>query len=157
MSAKNVPAAEHNPIIRRLKSSDAQEIAALEGLCPEAAQWGIAGYSGFASGAITGWGAEVGGNLVASIVVRIAADELEILNVAVNPNNRRQGIATKLISEATSSGRKHGARRAFLEVRDSNFAARAFYQALGFQETGRRKDYYPSPAENAIILTLPLT
>jgi ribosomal-protein-alanine N-acetyltransferase len=157
MSAKNVPAAEHNPIIRRLKSSDAQEIAALEGLCPGAAQWGIAGYSGFASGAITGWGAEVGGNLVAFIVVRIAADEMEILNLAVNPSNRRQRLAKRLVLEAISCGKRQGVVKAFLEVRDSNLAARTFYLAQDFQETGRRKGYYSRPTEDAIILTLLLT
>jgi ribosomal-protein-alanine N-acetyltransferase len=145
------------PIIRPLKSADAAAIAALEGLCPEAAQWGIDGYPQLDSGEINGWAAEIESELLAFVIVRIAADEIEILNLAANPIRRRQGLATKLLASALAAGKTRGARRAFLEVRNSNSVARAFYHSQGFRETGRRKDYYSHPYEDAIVLRLPLT
>jgi ribosomal-protein-alanine N-acetyltransferase len=150
-------ATDPNPIIRQLVSKDVPEIAALEALCPEAALWGNGGYSGLASAEISGWGAEIGGNLVAFVVVRVVSDEMEILNLAVNPNHRRMGLATKLVLAALSSGRERRVIKASLEVRDSNSTARAFYQSQGFNDSGRRKGYYSHPYEDAIVLTLLLT
>jgi ribosomal-protein-alanine N-acetyltransferase len=129
----------------------------LERSCPEAAKWGMGGYAQLDTGEIEAWGADDGIELLAFIVVRIAADEMEILNLAVSHRVRRQGLATKLLAAALAECKTRGASRAFLEVRESNAGARAFYQSRGFEESGRRKFYYSHPYEDALMLSMPLT
>ncbi len=80
-------------------------------------------------------------------------DEGYIANVAVDPRYRRQGVAGELLGAFLRFGQ---ANLAFLtlEVRASNEAAIALYRKYGFQEVGRRKQYYDAPREDAIIMTL---
>ncbi len=155
--AKPAPGEDPTTIVRALNGADALAIAMVESACPDAAQWGIGGYAHLDSGEISGFGVEQEGSLLAIIVVRIVASEIEILNLAVNPRNRREGLASQLLFAAIASGRKRGASLGFLEVRESNAAARAFYQSHGFQETGRRKFYYSHPYEDALVFTLSLS
>ncbi len=86
------------------------------------------------------------------VVAQDAADEAEILNLAVAPARHRGGIGRALVVRALATVGERGARRVFLEVRDSNSAARALYAALGFKEVGRRSRYYRRPVEDAIVL-----
>ena len=88
------------------------------------------------------------------IVFWIAADEMHLLNLAVQPQQRRRGIARALLSEALNQARALGARVAWLEVRPSNSAARALYASFGFQEEGRRPGYYDDTQEDAILLAM---
>ena len=83
----------------------------------------------------------------------VMADEGYITNVAVFPEFRRQGVAAKLI--AVFENFAGGNKLAFLtlEVRPSNTAAIALYKGFGFEEVGRRKNYYDLPKEDALILT----
>jgi len=83
----------------------------------------------------------------------VMADEGYITNVAVFPEYRRRGVAEQLIAVFDSFAR--GNRLAFLtlEVRPSNTAAIALYQRFGFEEVGRRRNYYDLPKEDALILT----
>jgi len=83
----------------------------------------------------------------------VMADEGYITNVAVFPEYRRQGVAGQIIAVFDNFAR--GNRLAFLtlEVRPSNAAAIALYQSFGFEEVGRRKNYYDLPKEDALILT----
>lgn len=78
---------------------------------------------------------------------KIAADEFEILNLAVSPDHRRGGIARALLDAA---GVAQGTW--FLEVRASNHAARTLYEGEGFRESGIRKQYYRDPPDDAIVL-----
>jgi ribosomal-protein-alanine N-acetyltransferase len=87
-------------------------------------------------------------------VARCAADEAEILNLAVAPESRRRGYATALTQEALRDFLGQGVRRVFLEVRASNRAAIAFYEGLGFRGAGRRAAYYDKPREDAVCMTL---
>jgi [ribosomal protein S18]-alanine N-acetyltransferase len=87
---------------------------------------------------------------------QLAADEVQILNLAVHPGHRRQGIAGLLLRTVLDGARRAGARRAWLEVRASNAAARALYARAGFAERGVRRDYYASPREDALLLALEL-
>ncbi len=75
--------------------------------------------------------------------------EREILNVAVLPACRRVGIASALLREELSHDAVF-----FLEVRESNVAARELYRRHGFQEIGRRKNYYQLPPETAIVMRM---
>ncbi len=82
------------------------------------------------------------------------ADELHINNLAVAPAHRRQGIGGALLARVMSEGRRLGAHRAFLEVRQSNAAAQRLYVRAGFSVAGVRRGYYSQPTEDAIILQL---
>jgi len=90
----------------------------------------------------------------AYIVCWLVADELHILNLAVDPSARRQGIARKLVIAALKRAYQKGAKRAFLEVRTSNAAAQQLYSDLGFSGTAVRKGYYDTPLEDAVVMTL---
>lgn len=81
-----------------------------------------------------------------------AADEGEILNIAVKPEVRRRGIAKKLMSEMLAAGRRKGVRRFFLEVRVSNVAAIHLYQSFGFAVQGIRKNFYKEINEDAYLM-----
>src|SRR5262249_51240454 len=76
------------------------------------------------------------------VLARVAADEAEILTLAVAPEARRQGLARALVVEAVVRAHAKGAAQTFLEVSRVNTAARALYGSLGFAEVGTRKSYY---------------
>ena len=86
------------------------------------------------------------------VVAQDAADEGEILNLAVTPARHRDGIGRALVERVLVTLAGRGVQRVFLEVREGNAAARALYAALGFQEVGRRPRYYRRPVEDAIVL-----
>jgi ribosomal-protein-alanine N-acetyltransferase len=88
------------------------------------------------------------------IVFWLVADEMHILNLAVAPDSRRRGIARRLVLAGIKHAHAKGARRAFLEVRASNIAAQKLYSSLGFMGTFLRRDYYDSPVEDAVVMTL---
>ena len=92
--------------------------------------------------------------VVGFIVFWTVEDEMHILNLAVAPQSRRQGIARKLALTALAHARRKGAKRAFLEVRASNAAAQKLYSGLGFTGMSIRRDYYDSPVEDAMVMTL---
>jgi ribosomal-protein-alanine N-acetyltransferase len=79
-------------------------------------------------------------------------DEMHINNIAMRPGFRAQGIGTALLQQALEEGRHLGARRATLEVRASNAAARRLYERMGFYVAGVRRNYYSEPVEDALIL-----
>jgi ribosomal-protein-alanine N-acetyltransferase len=95
--------------------------------------------------------------LVGFCVEMSVADEVHIHSVAVHPEWRRRGLGRLLLETALGVAERSGATRAFLEVRAGNAAALALYGALGFAATGRRRDYYESPREDAVVMALALT
>lgn len=94
------------------------------------------------------------GELLGYVCFWVVFDELRLLNLAVDPLVRRQGIATELVRHALASGRSHGAGRACLEVRASNLAARALYERFGFRQHAVRARYYVNPVEDAVLMEL---
>ena len=78
--------------------------------------------------------------------------ETDMMNVAVHPDYRKQGIGTGLIVGLIGELEKRGSHSLMLEVRVSNESAISVYQKLGFTEVGRRKNYYRNPKEDALIL-----
>lgn len=96
------------------------------------------------------------GAVLGMAMVRTAADEAEILAVAVAPDARRRGGARALLQEAAHCARERGAIRLHLEVASDNDVARSVYSRLGFVQTGRRARYYPGGAD-ALLLSKPLT
>jgi ribosomal-protein-alanine N-acetyltransferase len=143
-------------VIRALMVKDAGDLAALESRCVGVARWGEAGYRDIGANGIIGWAATRGNVVLGFILVRAVADEMEILNLAVDPDSRRQGIARRLLTHAIEKVQREDVERVYLEVRESNSAARAFYSSAGFAEQGRRKNYYSQPPEDALLLVLRL-
>ena len=78
--------------------------------------------------------------------------ELQINNLAVRRDRRRSGLGRRLLLALLAGARERGCRKAQLEVRPSNRAARALYREHGFVEVGRRKNYYRAEGEDAILL-----
>jgi ribosomal-protein-alanine N-acetyltransferase len=94
----------------------------------------------------------VGTHGVAGYCVRWVVFELiHIQNIAVHPAHLRRGLGRYLLVDALEDGRRTGAIKALLEVRESNDAAKQLYLSMGFKEVGRRKNYYRKPHEDAIL------
>ena len=88
----------------------------------------------------------------AYIFLRILLDEAHIMKIAVAPERRRQGLATRLTEEALAHARRSGCCRSILEVRKSNTAAIRLYNRLGFETIGERKRYYGPAGEDALVM-----
>ena len=133
------------PSIRQMQTSDSIQAARLHGLS-------------FARG----WTEEEIGTLVLDrqveanalvrgkgldgfVLSRLAADEAEILTIAVDPAQRGAGLGRKLLSHHLARLAARGVKALFLEVEDSNAAAKALYARAGFAESGRRRGYYRRP------------
>ena len=89
------------------------------------------------------------------LVLRVIAPEAEILTIAVDPAHRQQGRGRDLLEEAEKTASTAGATEVYLEVSEANTAARRLYAVSGYQETGRRKDYYGAGGrdrETAVVL-----
>jgi ribosomal-protein-alanine N-acetyltransferase len=107
-----------------------------------------------------GYCASVGvreGRIVAYGVLMVAPGEAQILNLSVVPDARRQGLGRRLLRRFVDDARRFRAEQVFLEVRVSNAAAIALYEAEGFAAVGRRDGYYPSAAaqgarEDALVM-----
>ena len=83
-------------------------------------------------------------------------DEVQIANVAIHPDSRRQGIAEKLLNYLFSQSKALDMYVITLEVRQSNEPAIRLYKKCGYTEVGRRKNYYKNPTEDAILMNLTL-
>lgn len=94
------------------------------------------------------------GVIAGFVIARCGIEDWEIENVVVDPELRRRGVGCLLIQETLRRAREHDALDVFLEVRESNVAARALYNRLGFNEQGRRSRYYRNPEEDALLLRL---
>lgn len=80
-------------------------------------------------------------------------DEAEIPNVCVKTSARQQGIGKKMMQVLVEEARELGMAVLYLEVRESNLAARRLYESLGFQEDGIRKNFYEQPTEHAVLMS----
>ncbi|HEX6895634.1 MAG TPA: GNAT family N-acetyltransferase [Bryobacteraceae bacterium] len=130
--------------MRPAQKSDIPEITAIQSTANEAAQWQASDYLTYDCQV-----AVLNGRIAGFLVSRgVAANEREILNIAVHPDFRRLRIATDLLRFEIS--RRPGAH--FLEVRESNTPARRLYEQLGFQAVGSRPGYYDDPPEAAIVM-----
>jgi ribosomal-protein-alanine N-acetyltransferase len=85
------------------------------------------------------------------LLARVAADDAEVLTLAVAPSVRRQGVATRLLSAAVTEARGCGATAVFLEVATTNLAAQALYRRAGLVEVGRRRRYYADGSDGIVL------
>jgi len=89
--------------------------------------------------------------VVGFLIARYVAQEWELENIVVAPEERGKGIGTRLMEELLARAQHANSEAVFLEVRESNSAAISLYGKLGFQQIGRRKSYYNNPVEDAIL------
>ena len=125
--------------IRAATAEDFDGIARIQSASPESAQWTPA------ECLVASLDDELAGFLVFR---KTAVTELEVLNLAVHPLFRRQGIARRMMRFMLAGHRGD----VFLEVRESNQTARKFYESIGFQKISHRKDYYQNPVESGIVM-----
>lgn len=85
-----------------------------------------------------------------------AHKEIHLLSIAVLPDRRRLGFGRALLDEVIERGMSRGGTRIFLEVREENTGAMAFYSGVGFQVIGKRKNYYLDTDEDAFVMELEL-
>jgi ribosomal-protein-alanine N-acetyltransferase len=97
------------------------------------------------------------GAVIGYCIMLQAADEAEIVNIATVPWRQRQGIGAQLLDDALAAAAVAGVVAMFLEVRESNRAARALYASRGFVAVGRRRSYYRNPVEDALVLRRDIT
>ena len=95
---------------------------------------------------------DAAGGILAFCLCWVVFDELHINTIAVDPAERRKGLATILLRHVLTEATAEGAGKATLEVRASNSAALALYARLGFRITAQRPRYYTNPEEDALIL-----
>jgi [ribosomal protein S18]-alanine N-acetyltransferase len=151
------PGSASRVTIRRLMTSDVPAISAILQESPEATAWSEESLLRLALAGSAAWVAALHGAVAGCLIGRVAADEFEILNMAVSRKHRRSGIGSKLLETAMEFSRMAGCARAYLEVRVSNGPALALYTRHGFAECGRRVRYYRDPAEDAVLLSLSLS
>lgn len=162
MSAAPMPSSSgkaHNPVpapIRPAQKQDLPSILDIAAASPEAAQWSAESYAAFLDSGIRGWVSVDENGILGFLLARWAADEMEILNLAVSPVSRRKGLGTLLLREALAWAQQNGVAKLHLEVRASNYAARQFYEAHRFHTAGRRPNYYSHPTDDAVLLFLPV-
>jgi ribosomal-protein-alanine N-acetyltransferase len=107
-------------------------------------------------GAAPADGAHGAGAVLGYAVATFVVEQAELANLATAPAARRRGVGGLLLDEVIREAVTRGTRELFLEVRESNRAARALYASRGFVQVGRRRGYYRRPVEDALVLRLGL-
>lgn len=92
--------------------------------------------------------------ILAYCVMSYCPPEAELINIATVPEARGQGIGKAILSKIIAECQEKEVEQVFLEVRESNEAARALYENGGFEIIGKRRNYYKSPREDAVLMCL---
>lgn len=142
--------------IRNATAADIPSILHLERQVSAAAHWSEEQYErlfqpGRAERLVLLAQADVRDEIQGFLVARKVAPEWELENVVVAKSARRNGLGMRLLEALLAKARETDSESVFLEVRESNAAARGLYAKAGFQESGRRKSYYGDPTEDAIL------
>jgi [ribosomal protein S18]-alanine N-acetyltransferase len=140
--------------IRSSTPFDLEAILRIEQANPSAAHWREEVYQQIWNSPETDrvcFVADEGGELLGFVVGREVLGEWELENLAVAPGRRHSGVGTALLQKLLGVVANAMGTRVFLEVRESNLAARKLYESHGFRSSGRRKNYYNDPAEDALL------
>ena len=138
--------------IVKMTADHVTQVAQLEQLC-FSAPWSENAVAGELTNSLACWLVAVDGNKVCGYVGSQAVlGEADMMNIAVDPSYRRQGIARNLVEHLISALKESGNYQLTLEVRDSNEPAIGLYLSMGFRQVGRRPKYYTKPTEDALIL-----
>ena len=145
--------------LRPMSLNDLEDVAALEeevyGPTPQQVWTRNMFYEATTVPGSTWWVAHDRGRIVGFAGAQLAGDGVDIMDVVVAPDRRREGIARRLLARVTYDGQMLGATEATLEVLDGNVAAQALYESLGFARVGLRRDYY-GRGHDAVIMTASL-
>ncbi len=151
--------------IRPATSNDVATMVTLERECPTAAHWTEKQYQNlFATTAarleslvliaeettVAPTSSESSA-VLGFLVGRRVHSEWELENIVVAPSARRKCLGKRLVEALLDRAERTHSESVFLEVRESNTAARLLYEKAGFQLTGRRKSYYVNPSEDAVV------
>lgn len=140
-----------------MTESHIAQIASLEQLC-FSDPWSEASVRSELSNPFSFWlVAEEAGKVRGYVGSQSVPPEADVMNLAVAPDFRKQGIGRALMTALIAALRGEGITALFLEVRVGNLSAQRLYQSLGFVEVGRRPKYYVNPTEDALILRKELT
>lgn len=104
------------------------------------------------------WMMERGAQHIGHAVMQYIVDEAHLLNIVISVEQQGQGYGRQLLTFALEQAELHGSKECYLELRQSNHAAYALYEQLGFNEIGRRNNYYPAAQgqEDAIVMACTL-
>ena len=139
-------------IITNMREQHVSQVAELEKLC-FSDPWSESSVASELNNQLALWlVAEDNGRVAGYVGSQTVMGESDMMNVAVHPDYRKQGIATTLIVGLVEELRKRESRCLTLEVRASNENAISLYRKLEFQQVGCRKNYYRNPKEDALIL-----
>jgi len=155
MQIRRYPRNSNSSVIRSATADDVGRLLEIARGAATSAFWSEQKYLqriGGDAGLVFVWqeGEEVTGFLVAQLI----AGECEIENIAVASEHRRKGRGRALVEAAISAAQAHPCQSVWLEVRESNTAARRLYEGLGFCLATRRRRYYRDPEEDALVLKL---
>ena len=140
-------------IFAKMTENHVAQVAQLEKICFGSAAWSENSIASELNNELALWiVAEDGDKVLGYVGSQTVMDETDMMNVAVHPDCRGQGIATGLIVGLVGALKERGSRCLTLEVRSSNAPAIALYEKLGFHQVGCRKNYYRNPKEDALIL-----
>lgn len=132
--------------------SHVQAVSHLEEICFHD-PWSVNAISGEVSNPLSLWIVALDGERVVGYIgSQSVIDQADMMNIAVDPDYRRRGIAERLVGALESKLKERGIKSLFLEVRVSNEPARTLYEKIGFTKVGCRPGYYSKPKEDALIM-----
>ena len=135
-----------------MQADHVAQVAELEKMC-FSMPWSEKSIASELENELSLWVVAVDGDTVAGYVgSQSVLGETDMMNIAVAPDYRRQGIGKKLVTELVAQLKAKGNHSLMLEVRSSNEPAKKLYENLGFSQIGLRKNYYRNPKEDALIL-----
>ena len=138
--------------ITKMRPEHVSQVAELEKLC-FSDPWSEKSVASELENELALWLVALEGETLAGYVgSQTVMGETDMMNIAVAPTFRRQGIARELIQALIRELKERESHSLTLEVRASNASARALYESLGFTQAGRRPGYYRNPKEDALIL-----
>lgn len=153
MTNQGISGAVSTATVRKAVVADVQAMRRIAGAAPQSAQWSEAQYFElFAPGPPDRLTLviEQESNIAGFVAARCWGKEYEIENIVISGAVQRQGLGTELLKELMRIAAENHPIKVFLEVRESNAAARALYAKFGFAKIGERKNYYRNPVESAV-------
>lgn len=147
-----------SPAMRQMMSSDLDAVLGIE-QAVQAYPWTRGNFADALASGYLCYVDEAAGELRGYAILMPAADEAEVLTIAVAAAQQRRGLGRSMLTQMLELARDRGLRRVFLEVRAANSAAIALYRSAGFVEVGARRGYYrdASGSEDAIVMACVLT
>lgn len=143
-------------IIRRMEQRDVEGVMKIELEVVEF-PWTASIFSDCIKVGYSCWVLEDNNEIIGYSLMSMSGVEAHILNICITGKRQRQGLGLRMMKHLIEESKMLQAESIFLEVRVSNHGAYKLYRDLGFEEVGKRQDYYPAPndtREDALVLSL---